>query len=193
VTAPVPDDLLSAVVQAIRAQRDKFARSRGLGPAEPEDEDIARVVIPVISVSEQERWLRIAECPTPCDDDCELRPDGCHEEHQPKYMRGHQPYGCQDIRQVIGARVLAERERLYAELGSDHYVIFASDGWVIEHSVECRLGGRMHECEHHAAVGRVIGARAPIAGRWLITAIDPNGEPALVRADLIGEDTTDDV
>ena len=58
----------------------------------------------------------LPQCPTPCDDDCELRPDGCHEEHQVPWKRGHQPYGCQDIRVAIGAAAAraaaAERERI---------------------------------------------------------------------------------
>jgi len=57
----------------------------------------------------------LPQCPTPCDDDCELRPDGCHEEHQVPGKRGHQPHGCQDIRVAIGAAAAraaaAEREQ----------------------------------------------------------------------------------
>jgi len=80
----------------------------------------------------------------------------------------------------------AERERIYAELGNNHYVIFTEDRWTIEHSVECRLSGRMHECYHHVAVARIATEFDPaMAGRWLITAIDLNGEPALVRDDLL--------
>ena len=84
----------------------------------------------------------------------------------------------------------AERKRLYAELGNDHWVIFTEDGWTTEHSVECRLSGQMSSCAWHEAVRRIAHGFDPgMAGRWLITAIDPNGEPALVRADLTGEDS----
>lgn len=77
----------------------------------------------------------------------------------------------------------AERARLYAQLGNDHYVIFTEDDWTTEHSVECRLSGRMSECGHHTAMTRVIGRGAPVAGRWRITGIDGDGLPDLVRAD----------
>lgn len=30
-------------------------------------------------------------CPTPCDDDCTA---GCHEAHQPKWKRDHDPMAC---------------------------------------------------------------------------------------------------
>lgn len=87
---------------------------------------------------------------------------------------------------AIEHAVAAERERIYDLLGRDHYVIFTEDRWTVEHSVDCRLSGRMPECEYHAAVVRISGEFDPaMAGRWLITAIDPNGEPALVRDDLI--------
>lgn len=46
---------------------------------------------------------RTPSCPTPCDPDCELGADGCHEEHQPKWKRGHQPWACQAIREVVAA------------------------------------------------------------------------------------------
>ena len=78
------------------------------------------------------------------------------------------------------------RAQVYAELGNDHWVIFTEDGWTVEHSVECRLSGHMHECDHHKAVVRIADEFDPdMEGRWLITAIDGNGEPALVRSDLI--------
>jgi hypothetical protein len=56
-------------------------------------------------------------CPTPCDDDCELNPDGCHESHIPDHgnKRGHQPHGCLEIRRAIAAAVAAEQERAEAE------------------------------------------------------------------------------
>jgi hypothetical protein len=78
----------------------------------------------------------------------------------------------------------SERERLYAELGSDHYAIFTEDRFTVEHSVDCRLSGQMPHCAWHAAVVRVADEFVPdMAGRWLISAIDGNGEPVLVRAD----------
>jgi hypothetical protein len=83
----------------------------------------------------------------------------------------------------------AERERLFAELGSDHYVIYTEDRWTIEHSVQCRLGGRMHECAHHEAIAAVSEEYDPaMAGRWLIVNIDSEGLPVLERADLAGGD-----
>jgi hypothetical protein len=82
----------------------------------------------------------------------------------------------------------SERERVYAELGNDHHVIFTEDRWTIEHSVECRLSGRMHECEYHEAIaGIAAGFEPELAGRWLITGIDSEGIPALVRADPLEE------
>ena len=78
----------------------------------------------------------------------------------------------------------AERERFYAELGNDHYVIFTKDRWTVEHSVECRLSGHMHECEYHVALRKVTGRkpRAAELGRWRVT-IDSEGLPDLERAD----------
>lgn len=74
----------------------------------------------------------------------------------------------------------AERERLYAELGNDHYVIFTEDRWTVEHSIECRLSGHMPECAYHAAVARVaFEFDQGIAGRWRIVSINADGEPEL--------------
>lgn len=76
----------------------------------------------------------------------------------------------------------AERTRLYAELGNDHYVIFTEDGWTTEHSVECRLSGQMHRCAYHDAIAKVAHEFDPdMAGRWRITGIDSEGLPSLVR------------
>ena len=84
----------------------------------------------------------------------------------------------------------AERERIFDLLGHDHFVIFTEDGWTVEHSVECRLSGQMHLCEHHKAVVRIADEFDPdMAGRWLITAIDSEGEPALIRSDLLAGGT----
>jgi hypothetical protein len=79
----------------------------------------------------------------------------------------------------------AERERIYALLGNDHFVIFTEDRWTIEHSVDCRLSGRMHECGYHAAVARITAEFDPeMLGRWRI---DGEDLPSLVRADPAAE------
>jgi hypothetical protein len=98
--------------------------------------------------------------------------------------------GDREVDMRIGAAVAAaERERLCAELGNEHFVIFTEDRWTVEHSVECRLSGRMHECAHHAAVARFADGFDPdMAGRWLITEIGPGGYPVLIPAVLIGGD-----
>jgi len=85
---------------------------------------------------------------------------------------------------AIEAAVAAERERIYDELGHDHFVIFTEDRWTVEHSVECRLSGHMHECDHHAAIVRIAAEfDEDMAGRWRIDEIDSEGLPALIRAD----------
>jgi hypothetical protein len=86
---------------------------------------------------------------------------------------------------VIAEAVAAERKRIYDELGHDHFVIFTADRWTVEHSVECRLSGHMHECEYHVAL-RCITKRKPkrdMLGRWRIASIDSGGLPDLVRAE----------
>jgi hypothetical protein len=45
----------------------------------------------------------------------------------------------------------AERERIYAELGNDHYAVFGADTWFTEHSVECRLAGQLLTCREGSA------------------------------------------
>jgi hypothetical protein len=90
------------------------------------------------------------------------------------------------VRCLIAAAVVAERERIYAELGNDHYVIFTEDRWTIEHSVECRLIAHMHECAYHTAISLITAEFDPdMAGRWRIDGIDSEGLPELTRADLI--------
>ncbi len=76
----------------------------------------------------------------------------------------------------------AIRTEVYDMLGHDHYVIFGPDGWVVEHSVDCRLAGQMADCEYHEAVRVTIGLGAPVAGRWCITHLDDDGLPVLERA-----------
>ena len=87
----------------------------------------------------------------------------------------------------------AERERLYAELGNDHYVIFTEDRWTIEHSVECRLSGHMPECVYHTAIAEAAAEYDPeMEGRWRITAISSYGIPPLLeRAGQPGEEEAD--
>ena len=54
-------------------------------------------------------------CPTPCDDDCELNPDGCHQSHEPVHKRWHDPgWSCQMVQQAIAEAVSAERARAEA-------------------------------------------------------------------------------
>jgi hypothetical protein len=50
-------------------------------------------------------------CATLCDADCELG-TGCHERHQPAWMRDHDPDGCERQRAALD-----EHSRLSAELG----------------------------------------------------------------------------
>jgi hypothetical protein len=81
----------------------------------------------------------------------------------------------------------AERGRIYAELGNDHYVIFTEDRWTVEHSVECRISGHMPECDYHAAVRLIADEYDPDrAGRWRITGIDSEGLPSLERTNPEG-------
>lgn len=96
--------------------------------------------------------------------------------------------GQREVDRRIGAAVAAaERERVYAELGSDHHVIFTEDRWTVEHSVECRLSGQMPECAYHAAVAAVADEPRPeMAGRWRIAGIDAAGLPILTPAGPIG-------
>jgi hypothetical protein len=80
-----------------------------------------------------------------------------------------------------------ERERIYTELGNEHHVIFTEDGWTVEHSVECRLSGHMHECAYYTAIASIAGQFEPgFAGRWRIAAINGDGKPELERAKMPG-------
>ena len=67
---------------------------------------------PHLRAAEPERLAAGIGCITPCDDDCELQPDGCHELHQIPRRQTHRPQFCADIRAAIGAAVAAERERI---------------------------------------------------------------------------------
>jgi hypothetical protein len=85
---------------------------------------------------------------------------------------------------AVPAIQAAGRERVCAELGNDHYVTFTEDRWTVEHSVECRLSGQMHECAYHAAVALVADLPLPnMTGRWRIAGIDASGLPILTSAD----------
>ena len=95
--------------------------------------------------------------------------------------------GQREVDMRIGEAVAAaERERLYAELGNDHYVTFTEDRWSVEHSVECRLSGQMSECAWHEAVATVAhdmdDPDPDMFGRWRITGIS-EGLPDLERAE----------
>lgn len=84
---------------------------------------------------------------------------------------------------AVAEAVTAERNRIYAALGSDHHVTFTASGWFVEHSVECRLSGHMPDCRYHAAVALVAedGYEPAMAGRWRITSIGTAGLPGLER------------
>jgi hypothetical protein len=104
------------------------------------------------------------------------------------------PVGRQARRDILSAAIgeawpmiaEIEQERLYAELGSDHHVIFGDDGWTVEHSVECRLSGSMTgNCAYWTALKHHPVTDWPdpdMAGRWRIDSIDSEGAPMLVRA-----------
>jgi hypothetical protein len=92
-----------------------------------------------------------------------------------------------DARRSLEAAVPAIRQQVYDELGHDHYVIFTEDRWTIEHSVECRLSGQMHECAIHRAISEAFwGAPDPDQfGRWRVVSIDgAGGWPQLERAEI---------
>jgi hypothetical protein len=91
-----------------------YDRRRHIGYYEDRARPVAAAAAPAIRADERARLAALGgECITPCDDDCELRPDGCHEEHQPNHgdKRPHQPWACKDIRAAIGAATEDERER----------------------------------------------------------------------------------
>ena len=93
--------------------------------------------------------------------------------------------GQREVDRRIGTAVAAaERARIYAELGNDHFVIFTEDRWTVEHSVECRLSGQMPECAYHEAIADIAadGPDPEMMGRWLISEIDSAGLPSLTRA-----------
>jgi hypothetical protein len=91
------------------------------------------------------------------------------------------------VRRLIAAAVIAERERIYAELGVDHYVIFTEDAWTLVHSADCRLAGDMVSgCTYWTALKHadLTNELAPeMLGRWRIGSIDSEGLPSLVRAE----------
>jgi hypothetical protein len=74
---------------------------------------------------------------------------------------------------------MCARARILAELGADHFVVFAGDRWTMEHSAQCRLSGAMSECEFHTAMARVEAG--PMSGRWRMTGVNDDGLPVLER------------
>jgi hypothetical protein len=57
--------------------------------------------------------IALAGCPTLCDPDCELNPDGCHQSHIPVHMRWHDPgWSCGEVQRAIAEAVSAERDRI---------------------------------------------------------------------------------
>lgn len=82
-----------------------------------------------------------------------------------------------DVAALIG-------EALAAALGDGHYVTFTADRWTVEHSIDCRLSGRMPTCEWHSAIEHATAERPPEPhdlGRWKIVEI-LGGLPVLTRA-----------
>ena len=106
----------------------------------------------------------------------------------------HIGYYQERAREVLAAAAphlyAAERERIYAELGNEHLVIFTEDAWTMEHSVDCRLSGAMADtCEYWLALKRAAVTDEPrpeMLGRWKITGIDSEGLPSLERAEVPG-------
>lgn len=123
-------------------------------------------------------------CEPPGDLCCENCTEADHPAHTrlgPCSVPVLSPNSPEEARRIAMA-VAAERERIYAELGNDHYVIFTEDRWTIEHSVECRLSGHMPECTYHEAIARIAAEYDPgMAGRWRIDGIDSEGLPNLLR------------
>ena len=61
-----------------------------------------------------------------------------------------------------------------SRINPDHYVTFTNRGWFIEHSLECRLSGRMSQgCEYQEAIENLFldDISPDDYGRWLITEI----------------------
>lgn len=66
----------------------------------------------------------------------------------------------------------------------EHYVTFGEDGWVVEHSLNCRMGGDMINCPYHAAIERWAAEfqrPADNGKRYCIVRIDERGFPVLHR------------
>ncbi len=40
-------------------------------------------------------------------------------------------------------------------LGNEHYVTYSEDGWVVEHSLDCRLAGTLGTCNFNEAAGEM--------------------------------------
>ena len=117
-----PDGVIAVAVAAAQAADQDWIRSgAGSGTrwtAVPDDQArrLIEAVAPHIRAEavavERGRWLLAAPCPTPCDEDCELRPDGCHESHNVPSHRSHSPIECEELRLGIARAVAAERDRI---------------------------------------------------------------------------------
>ncbi len=94
---------------------EQLAGAATIAAAVPVPGDASRA-LPTRQGQAQERAAAsLAGCPTPCDDDCELNPDGCHESHQPTWKRWHDPgWSCGEVQRAIAEAVSAERDRAEA-------------------------------------------------------------------------------
>lgn len=68
----------------------------------------------------------------------------------------------------------------------EHYVTFGEDGWVVEHSLNCRMGGDMINCPYHKAIEYWVSERMYIPDkdngkRYCIVKVDDHGFPVLHR------------
>lgn len=101
-------------------------------------------------------------------------------QHVPPEARADWRAVADAVRMVVAAD---ERQRIYAEIGSDHHVTFTEDRWTVEHSLECRLSGQMPQCAYHQAIAAIAADFEPAdLGRWRIASIS-EGLPDLERAD----------
>ncbi len=91
---------------------------------------------------------------------------------------GH-PIPRQVVKAMIDNAYTTIQAELYEKLGNDHRVTFTNEGWAIEHSVSCRLGGSMINCRYHAAIATSVGkyGLGP-PGTWVIMDVDTD-PPAL--------------
>jgi hypothetical protein len=90
--------------------------------------------------------LTLPPCPTACDDDCELNPDGCHESHQVDYKRTHQPWACHDLRVTMAeyaARMIEQyaRRPLPGRLSAPAVVVNAREQAAVRKGTASEPGG----------------------------------------------------